>query len=173
MKEEWRPVVGYETHYEVSSHGRVRTLNRYDSINRFRRSQMRATPIDRTSAGYRYVSLCKDGVSKKVNVHVLVLEAFVGPRPSPGHEACHKDGDRANACLDNLRWDTAASNHADKWTHGTMKAGSKNHKAVFSEELVGWIRESHQSSLSLAPILGVSSSAIRAVRTGQNWRHLA
>lgn len=54
-----------------------------------------------------------------------------------------------------------------------MTAGSKSPKAVFTEELVGWIKESHQSSLSLAPLLGVSSSAIRAIRIGKNWGHLS
>ena len=173
MIEEWRSVVGYESFYEVSNVGRVRSLDRYDGCNRFRPGRLRATPIDGTSTGYRYVSLCKNGIAKKLNVHVLVLEAFVGPRPSPAHEACHENGDRANATLKNLRWGTPESNQADKWAHGTMLAGSKNPKAVFCEEVVGWIKESRQSSLALAPLLGVSSSAIRAVRIGQNWGHLA
>lgn len=170
--EEWKTIAGYETFYEVSSLGRVRSLDRYDSINRFRPGRLRATPIDRTSTGYRYVSLSRNGTTKKLNVHVLVLEAFVGQRPSPAHEACHEDGDRSNSALSNLRWDTAQGNQLDKWAHGTMAAGSKNGKAVFSEEVVGWIKESRQSSLALAPVLGVASSSIRAVRTGQNWGHL-
>lgn len=173
MIEEWKPVVGYESFYEVSNFGRVRSLDRYDGCNRFRHGSLRATPVDKTSTGYRFINLCKYGVAKKLNVHVLVLEAFVGPRPSRNHEACHEDGDRANARLSNLRWDTAKGNQADKWVHGTMRAGSKNHKTVLSEEIVCWIKESRQSSLALAPMLGVSSSAIRAVRIGQNWGHLA
>lgn len=172
MTEEWRPVVGYESHYEVSSHGRVRSLDRYDTVNRFRPGRLRATPIDRTSTGYRYVSLCKNAVVKKMNVHVLVLEAFVGVRPSEVHEACHKDGDRANANLSNLRWDTAKGNQADKWAHGTMGAGSKNTRAILNEEIVQWVKESSQSSLKLAPILEVASSTIRAIRTQQTWRWL-
>lgn len=169
----WAAVVGYEGFYEVSSMGSVRSLARVDALGRTWPAREMATPIDRTSAGYRYIKLSKHGRATKLNVHILVLEAFVGPRPSPAHEGCHGDGDRTNAALSNLRWGTTESNHADKWAHGTMKAGSKNHKAVFSEEVVGWIKESRQSSLSLAPMLGVSSSAIRAVRSGQNWGHLA
>lgn len=41
MTEEiWRPVVGYEGLYEVSSYGRVRSLDRYDSRNHFRKGEL-------------------------------------------------------------------------------------------------------------------------------------
>ena len=42
-------------------------------------------------------------------VHLLVLEAFVGPRP-PGMEALHGDDERDNNRLDNLSWGTHAVN---------------------------------------------------------------
>ena len=38
--EEWRPVVGYEGLYEVSSLGRVKSLCKYDSRNRFREERI-------------------------------------------------------------------------------------------------------------------------------------
>lgn len=50
-------------------------------------------------------------------MHTMVLEAFVGPRPV-GLYGCHNDGDPANNRLTNLRWDTPASNTADKVMHG-------------------------------------------------------
>ena len=39
--------------------------------------------------------------------------------PQTGMQCCHYDGDRTNAALDNLRWDTVKANHADKKRHGT------------------------------------------------------
>lgn len=172
MVEVWRPVVGYEGFYEVSSMGRVRSLGHIDALGRFRPGRMRGTPVDVAGAGYRYVSLSRQGEVAKVNVHVLVLEAFVGPRPTPSHECCHGDGDRTNPVLSNLRWDTAVGNHADRWKHGTECAGEKAPAAILSNEVVRWIRESPQSSLKLAPILGVASSTIRAIRLRTNWRHI-
>lgn len=172
MGEVWKPVVGYEGFYEVSDLGRVRSVDHFDTLGRFRPGRIRGTPVDRAGAGYRYVSLSRHGKVTKLNVHVLVLEAFVGPRPSAGHEGCHDDGDRTNAALSNLRWDTAVANHADRWRHGTECAGEKSPVAVLSEEVVHWIRESPQSSLKLAPLLGVASSTIRAVRLRQNWGHI-
>ncbi len=177
--EEWRAVVGYEGFYEVSSLGRMRsidrdvpTTNRYGPYVAHWRGKMLTHRIDAAGAGYAYTSLHRDGRQKKVNVHVLVLEAFRGPRPSSAHEACHDDGDKANAKLSNLRWDTKAGNWADKWRHGTATAGEKSGTHVLTEEEVRWILESRQSSLALAPVFGCASSTIRAVRLGQNWGHL-
>ncbi|MDR3018665.1 NUMOD4 motif-containing HNH endonuclease [Delftia acidovorans] len=172
MTEQWKPIAGYEGFYEISTLGRVRSLPRIDSIGRARKGRMKATPIDRTSAGYRFVGLCRDGVARKLDVHVLVLEAFVGPRPSPDMEACHEDGDRANPALSNLRWDTAKGNAADRRRHGTDMAGEKSPLAVLTNEMVRQILDSQLSSLKLAPLLGVASSTVRAVRLGQNWSHL-
>lgn len=172
MVEVWRPVVGYEGFYEVSNLGRVRSLDHSDALGRFRPGRIRGTPVDVAGAGYRYVSLSRHGEVAKANVHVLVMEAFIGPRPTPGHECCHGDGDRTNAALDNLRWDTAVANHADRWKHGTECAGEKSPSAILNDEVVRWIRESPQSSLKLAPVLGVASSTIRAIRLRTNWRHI-
>lgn len=172
MQEIWLPVVGYEGLYEVSNMGRVKSMGRTTRTGQVFPPRMLVCSIDRGGAGYRFTRLSLDGVVKKVNVHVLVLEAFVGPRPSPGHEACHDDGDKTNAALSNLRWDTATSNQADRWRHGTEGAGEKSPVAILSEEVVRWIRESPQSSLKLAPLLGVASSTIRAVRLRTNWGHI-
>ena len=111
MVEEWRPVVGWEQAYEVSNLGRVRNP-RFGGrlVKQFVRS--------------RYVTVhLKDAPRHNTRpVHLLVLEAFVGPRP-PGMECCHWDNDRSNNQLFNLRWDTKAANKADQVRHGTASHG--------------------------------------------------
>lgn len=172
MAEVWRPVVGYEGLYEVSDLGRVRSLGRCNPNGQRWAAKIMACPVDVKGSGYRFTGLSKGGVVKKQNIHILVLEAFIGQRPSPSHHACHADGNRTNPSLANLRWDTQAANWSDRWKHGTATAGEKSGSAILTTELVIWIRESRQSSLKLAPVLGVASSTIRAVRSGQNWRHM-
>jgi hypothetical protein len=49
-------------------------------------------------------------------VHTLVLETFVGPRPSPDHEACHGPLGNVSNALSNLRWDTKEANLRDAAT---------------------------------------------------------
>jgi hypothetical protein len=61
-----------------------------------------------------------------MNVHVLVLTAFAGPRP-PGLQACHfPDGTKSNNALANLRWDTPASNCQDKVAQGVAPVGERH-----------------------------------------------
>ena len=174
--EEWLPVVGYEGIYEVSSFGRVRSLERLEFVRegfiRRRAAKLLNERFDLTSTGYSHVNLSKAGRSKKVNVHVLVLEAFVSLRPSRDHEACHNNGNRADARLENLRWDTVSGNAADKELHGTVARGERSGNVLLTEEDVHFIRKSPLSSLKLAPLYGVASSTIRAVRLGQNWSWL-
>lgn len=63
------------------------------------------------------VSLWTKGVQHPSKVHRLVARAFLGPCP-PGQEVCHWDGDPANNRIDNLRYDTRASNSTDTVRHG-------------------------------------------------------
>lgn len=81
-------------------------------------------------ARYRVVGLSKvaDGVKihRTYQVHALVLEAFIGPRPS-GMVCCHNDGDPLNNSVDNLRWDTQASNILDIVKHGNHLHANKTH----------------------------------------------
>ena len=106
MIEEWRPIRGYEGRYEISSHGRVKSLCRPGKLKEAMRKQQ---PL---KDGYKRVSLCKGGVCVHKRVHRLVLEAFVGPCPE-GMVACHIDTVTSNNRLDNLMWDTHKSNTAD------------------------------------------------------------
>ena len=122
--EEWRPVPGWE-YYEVSSLGRVRSLDRIVGCNGGTRVAhgrvLTATP---NSTGYLCITLHEQGEGKNVQVHSLVLEAFVGPKPD-GLEARHLDGNHLNNCLDNLRWGTRSENILDRVRHGTHSNSSK------------------------------------------------
>lgn len=163
--EVWFPVEGHEGSYEVSSFGRVRSLDRPT-----RRGKMLATAVDHKGSGYRYVGLAKDGHTTKVNVHTLVLRAFVGPRPE-GMQCLHDDGDRTNPRLSNLKWGTQAENMQDKVRHGTHARGERGGRSVMTNEVAQWVRESHQSSLELSAVLECASSTVRAIRLGQNRAH--
>jgi hypothetical protein len=46
-----------------------------------------------------------------------VLLAFIGPPPSPQHQAGHHDGDRENNNVWNLSWLTPAENGKDRRRH--------------------------------------------------------
>ena len=126
--ERWKPVTGYEGIYEVSNHGRVRsvdrTVTRSDGrVCRRKGKILRTTP---NQDGYPRANLSTQGKSQVRHVHALVAEAFIGPRPD-GVDVCHGDGDPANNRLDNLRYGTRSENMLDAVRHGTDHNAAKTH----------------------------------------------
>ncbi|WP_323986243.1 NUMOD4 motif-containing HNH endonuclease [Microbacterium plantarum] len=122
--EEWRPVLGYEGRYMISSSGKVMALERRDKAGK-RWPAKEVAQFD--SLGYRGVHLSDaHGKHRNVRVHVLLLEAFVGPRP-PGFVACHWDDNRSNNDLANLRWDTPRANRLDATRNGRNKQTAITH----------------------------------------------
>lgn len=126
--EQWRPVVSYEGSYEVSDHGRVRSVDRRLTYRDGRQRLAVGQPIRTwcSSKGYIRVRLHRDGAKQSYNMHQLVLAAFVGPCP-PGMEGCHNNGDKSDYTVGNLRWDTRSENAFDRVRHGVHQHAKKTH----------------------------------------------
>jgi len=71
--------------------------------------------------GYLCFNLCKSGHRANGRIHVLVLLAFVGPRPE-GQQARHLNGNATDNRRVNLAWGTPKQNTADSIRHGTQYA---------------------------------------------------
>lgn len=174
--EQWKPVVGFESSYEVSDLGRIRSLDRIvrgkNGGAQRRRGIVLSPGIGR---GYPMVSLKGGaGKSKTICVHRLVMQSFVGECPE-GYEVAHGDGVRTNNKLSNLRYDTRKGNHADKLTHGTWQGGENNPaaklnalkvRAISQLVALGW------SHATLAEIFGVDQSTISLIKRGKKWGHI-
>lgn len=163
----WRNIPSYPL-FEVSSLGRVRRKR----DGRVVRSRVHAN-------GYIAVTL-QDVVEEPdrrrahCHVHVLVCEAFHGPRPHK-HDAAHEDGVRANNIPANLTWKTRAANFADEERHGTLRHGENHHCAKLTEADVINIRRAVTRGTRphiLAERYGVSSSTIVDIRKRRSWRRL-
>ncbi len=115
--EEWRSVVGYEGIYEVSSKGRVRSLDRM--VHNGRALHPKAGQLLSAYRGnYSKVRLKRGDGGRTWNVHTLVALAFLGLCPE-GMEVCHNNGDPHDNRLSNLRYDTHVANSLDRREHGT------------------------------------------------------
>lgn len=104
--ENWKPVVGWETRYVVSSDGRVRSNERGELKQHL------------NDAGYLSVWLYNERGRRRRTIHTLVAEAFIGPRPE-GLQVRHLDGDKSRPDVSNLAYGTSSENHYDAVKHGT------------------------------------------------------
>lgn len=117
-REQWRPVVGHEGSYEVSNLGHVRSIDRILTFADGRERRAAGRELKPWANG-RTGHLCVGLAGKcRYLVHVLVLEAFIGPRPD-GLVACHNNGVATDNRIENLRWDTYGANNDDLVSHGT------------------------------------------------------
>jgi len=98
--EDWRPVVGHEARYSVSNLGRVRGPRGHILKARYN-PKRRYCAIHLDQGGGKYVDRY---------LHVLVAEAFLGPKPT-GLDVNHKDGNRQNNAASNLEYITRSENH--------------------------------------------------------------
>lgn len=168
--EVWRPVVGFEGAYEVSSLGRVRGVDRILPDGRKWKGRMLKP---RRAGGKGYLALQLQG-KQQCYVHTLVLTAFVGPRPD-GMEACHfPDPDPMNNRIDNLRWGTSTENGADMVKHGTSTRGEKNPAAKFTEADIQQIFALRRQGLiypQIANVMGCHRNHVGKILRGESWRH--
>lgn len=90
-------------------------------------------------------------------------------------EGCHRDGNPFNNALDNLRWDTPASNAADRNLHGTQVRGDRLSYSKLSESEVLEINSMlllGVKNVEIAKKFGVRHSTISAIKKGDNWAWL-
>lgn len=173
--EEWRAIPGCDG-YEVSDLGRVRS---YRAHGGNRGGRMVAAPRLKTTrrhnTGYLSVVLQAElGRSQAYPVHVLVAAAFLGPRPDR-MQVAHRDGDKMNARLDNLRYATARENAQDKHLHGTTSRGEMNGNRKLTQDQVQQIVTQYRGGdlqKTLAVAFGISQSQVSNIVRGASWSHL-
>lgn len=133
----WLPIPDYPG-YEVSDQGRVRSLDR-EVRSRWGSPKTLAGKIlsyslvggSGPTGRYRSCTLFREGKRRKVTIHTLMLEVFIGPRPE-GAYGCHRDDNPENNCLENLYWGTPTQNIQDavrSGRHASVMEAAKTHCA--------------------------------------------
>lgn len=178
IPEIWKAIPGYEGAYEVSSMGRIRSLQRLvtsrwgDGSTRLHRARILIlhTDVD----GYRWATLFRGAKPKNVRAHGAVLSAFVRLKRE-GEECNHIDGDKKNNTPENLEWVTARENTAHAFRTGLrrpMRAGG-HAQSKLSEEQVRAIRsrfDAGETQNVMAKEFKVCRQTIGNVVHRKKWR---
>lgn len=131
----WKDIKGYEGYYQISSYGRVKSLERLDSYNR--KIPERILSASFGGSGYLNAGLSKNGIVKLYQVHTLVAMAFI-PNPFNKPQIDHIDGCKTNNHVNNLQWVTPKENMANANTREKLL---NRPRRVMSEDTKQKIRE--------------------------------
>lgn len=154
MKEEWRPIKGFEGKYEVSNLGRIRSLN-YRGIGKVQVLKLAANKDN-----YLLVDLCREGKKKTYQVHRLVAEAFI---PNPNNLPCvnHLNEQKQDNRASNLEW--CDHKYNNNYGSHNERAGKARCKAVICLEL----QRVFQSVTEVGEYLGCTGGNVsQAIKKG-------
>ena len=162
-----KPIPGFPGYY-ASNEGRIWSCN--GGCGRWLR------PDRNKRDEHLRVTLSSSGKTYRRFVHRLILETFVGPCP-PGMEACHgPDPDPANNRLENLRWDTAASNHREAVQQGRHPCGERHGRTKLTDQQVRQMIYTYRTGIfsmkEIATQYGVGTSTVHRIVTGKVWGHV-
>ena len=124
--------------YEVTSDGKVFSIS-----HNWRGYGRRELSQSLNSYGYPSVRLSIGGSRKRVTVHVLVAEKFLGEKPSQKHQVRHLNGDKTDNRACNLAWGTAKENADDRERHGRTSSGASHSASIRSSCQAERTREYH------------------------------
>lgn len=123
---------------------------------------------------YHYVRLYVNKIKLRKFVHVLVLEAFVGPCPE-GMQTRHLDGNGEHNWLGNICWGTPLENTEDRFRHGTVLIGTDNGKATATPEIVREVRRLLAAGVphvKIASRLGIGRGCVGGIAYRKAWTHV-
>lgn len=165
MREEWKPVVGYEGLYMVSNIGRIYGLKRKNFVSVCIRKD-----------GYTKVGLYKKGVRTHHGVHRLVALAFVD-NPLYLPQVNHIDENKTNNSADNLEWCTAKENV--NYGTRTKRASDSCKKVIQQIDKNGIVVGTYLGLKAAAEAVGGKSRSIGACCEGRQksskgfyWRYM-
>lgn len=161
----WKDVVGFEGLYKVSNTGKLKSLDRKDSLGHNIRGKQISTK--KNNRGYVQVHLTKDGKCHMKLMHRLVAEAFIENKNNLP-QVNHKDEDKDNNTVENLEWCTNLYNRrygtgyarsCDKHDYKAIALTNSKKVKQFSKD--GSLIAEYISISAARRATGVSDSCIR------------
>lgn len=169
----WAPIPGWETRYEISEYGDVRSKDMVVGARGGKTAirKGRKLALVAKNNGYLSVTLTDGANRPQVAVHRLVARTFIGECPM-GLHVLHTDGNKFNNHFSNLRYGTPAENVRDTAKHGRQRRGAGHPMAKITDDDVRMIRVSTNSCRYLAGLFNLTPAYVSSIRRKRVWKHI-
>lgn len=180
MSEHWKPVVGWEASYSVSSLGRVRrdAAFRTSTGNGIKTNRIgKMVNGEVNQYGYRRITLCDGSRRGRYWAHRLVAAAFLGPAPTPKHRVNHRNGRKLDNRPNNLEWVTVAENNRhSRYVLGNDLKGDNHPRCVLSDatakKIYRDVKAAKWSMEVIAARYNTDKSRVSGIARGKDRKHL-
>lgn len=175
--EQWKDIVGYESYYQISNYGNLRSKDRL-VISKNNSLALKKGRLKKPSMANNYflAMLSKEHIPKAITIHRLVAMHFI-ENPMNKKEINHKDGNKQNNHVDNLEWVTRSENSQHSYNNGLQisRKGSMHHFAKINESDVLNMFMLYNNGVSRKEIANrythISYSSICRILKGRTWKH--
>lgn len=182
-QEIWKPVVGFEGYYEISSIGRLKSVKRSYEVNgRWNKTHIRHMEEKlykpyMAKTGYWDVFIHLHGRHRQ-SIHRMVAKAFI---PNPGNKGYvnHINSIRTDNRVGNLEWVTHQENMMHGYLHGSLRipasVGQDNGRAVLTNEQVLEIRKLYKEGMRPKQLIEkyqLKKATLEGVIYNTKWKHL-
>lgn len=162
----WKEINGFEGYFEVSTDGKVRSVDRSISyidskgnlVSKFIRGAEKKLTASkgRDSNGYLVVNLTKEGKRNIKFVHSLVANTFI-QNPNNLPTVNHKDGNKHNNNVSNLEWATYSQNNFH-----ALNKGLRNPRGnpIAQYDMSGRLVNTYKSTCEASRVTGITRSSI-------------
>lgn len=162
---EWRTIKGYGNRYQVTEDGQARSLKAHGKgKGKGNRHQGKILSPSITTRGYPFVILCYKRKQTLRTIHSLVVEVWIGKKPSLKHYCYHKDGNKRNNYASNLEWLTSKQYCKIRRNRRVTR--------LITEDMainINVMRKSRKSITEIAQVLGLEYQYVQKYLSGKTY----
>ena len=177
-QEIWKDILGFETRYQISNLGRVKSLIRTFTKKDGVKMTIGGKLLTIQESEYLKVSFSECGNTNTFTIHRLIAIAFI-PNPKNKPQVNHIDGNKHNNDIQNLEWCTSRENVIHAIDSGLMNGrlkGSKNHFSKLNEVEVLYIRKNfNHTNISMKELtskFNIKKATLYRIINRTAWKHI-